>query len=291
MELAPTSPPVLNCVGCIETDELGALESATSRFELAAELAASGGQLDPAGGPEADRPLAFPADHGAHPDTRTEWWYLTGNLFTADGRRFGYQFTLFRVGLHPDEAAGDSDWRSNQLYMGHLAVSDIAGARHHSAERFARAAAGLAGAQTGPFAVWLGPWRLHSERDFFPLSLEAQHEEFGLDLRLDAGKPMVLQGERGLSRKSATPGNASYYYSITRLATAGELHDRLALMGARLASEVLNDLRDGHPILLQYSAYRLPLAGWQVPSVPVSDFDPLSPDRTAHRDRCSRFVS
>ena len=169
------------------------------------------------------REFLFPQDHGPHPDFATEWWYLTGNLFTADGRRFGYQFTLFRVGLHPDEAAGDSDWRSNQLYMGHLAVSDIAGARHHSAERFARAAAGLAGAQTGPFAVWLGPWRLHSERDFFPLSLEAQHEEFGLDLRLDAGKPMVLQGERGLSRKSATPGNASYYYSYTRLLTSGQV--------------------------------------------------------------------
>ena len=92
------------------------------------------------------RAFSFPGDHGPHPDFATEWWYLTGNLESDDGRRFGYQLTLFRVGLRPGEAAQDSDWRSNQLYMGHLAVSDIAGARHHSAERFARAAAGLAGA-------------------------------------------------------------------------------------------------------------------------------------------------
>ena len=92
------------------------------------------------------RRIVFPADHGAHPDYRIEWWYLTGNLESDDGRRFGYQLTLFRVGLRPGEAAQDSDWRSNQVYMGHLAVSDIAAGKHYSAERFARAAAGLAGA-------------------------------------------------------------------------------------------------------------------------------------------------
>ena len=170
------------------------------------------------------RAFSFPGDHGPHPDFATEWWYLTGNLESDDGRRFGYQLTLFRVGLRPGEAAQDSDWRSNQVYMGHLAVSDIAGGKHYSAERFARAAAGLAGARARPFEVWLGPWRLHSDNEFFPLALEAQDADFGLSLQLQAGdKPMVLQGERGLSRKSATPGNASYYYSFTRLPTTGEV--------------------------------------------------------------------
>jgi predicted secreted hydrolase len=170
------------------------------------------------------RAFSFPGDHGPHPDFATEWWYLTGNLESDDGRRFGYQLTLFRVGLRPGEAAQDSDWRTNQVYMGHLAVSDIAGGTHYSAERFARAAAGLAGARARPFEVWLGPWTLRSDGEFFPLVLEAQDADFGLSLQLQASdKAMVLQGERGLSRKSATPGNASYYYSFTRLPTTGEV--------------------------------------------------------------------
>jgi predicted secreted hydrolase len=170
------------------------------------------------------RTFRFPQDHAAHPDFATEWWYLTGNLSDENGRRFGYQFTLFRIGLRPGEVVKDSNWRSNQVYMGHLAISDIAAGQHYSAERFARAAAGLAGARAVPFEVWLGPWSLQAGSELFPLSLEAQHDGIGLSLQLQPGdKPMVLQGERGLSRKSATPGNASYYYSYTRLPTQGEL--------------------------------------------------------------------
>jgi predicted secreted hydrolase len=170
------------------------------------------------------REFQFPQDHGAHPDFAVEWWYLTGNLYSENRRRFGYQLTLFRIGLQPGEVAKDSNWRSNQIYMGHLAISDIAGARHYSAERFARAAAGLAGARAAPFEVWLGPWAMHADDGLFPMTVEAQHEGMGLSLQLQSGdKPMVLQGERGLSRKSATPGNASYYYSFTRLPTRGEL--------------------------------------------------------------------
>lgn len=170
------------------------------------------------------RAFQFPADHGAHPEYATEWWYLTGNLHTQSGQRFGYQFTLFRVGLRPGEAAQDSAWRTNQVYMGHLAISDIGAQQHHSAERFARAAAGLAGARVSPFEVWLGAWSMRGGAELFPLSVSAQHENIGLSLRLQTGdKPLVLQGDRGLSRKSAAPGNASYYYSFTRLPTSGEL--------------------------------------------------------------------
>jgi predicted secreted hydrolase len=170
------------------------------------------------------REFRFPDDHGAHPAFATEWWYLTGNLRTPSGRRFGYQFTLFRVGLRPGEPRKDSPWRTNQIYMGHLAISDIDAARHHSAERFERAATGLAGASAAPFEVWLGPWSLQGGAAFFPLTLSAAGDDFGLSLELHSGdKPLVLQGERGLSRKSARPGNASYYYSFTRLPTRGEL--------------------------------------------------------------------
>jgi predicted secreted hydrolase len=108
--------------------------------------------------------------------------------------------------------------------MGHIAISDIAAGGHHSAERFARAAAGLAGASASPFAVWLGSWSLRGGTGLFPLLLSAGNDDIGLSLQLQAGgKPLVLQGEGGLSRKSARPGNASYYYSFTRLPTQGEL--------------------------------------------------------------------
>ena len=170
------------------------------------------------------RAFRFPDDHGAHPEFATEWWYLTGNLRDESGRRFGYQFTLFRVGLRPGESLADSNWRAQQIYMGHIAISDIAAGRHHSAERFARAAAGLAGARPSPFAVWLGAWSLQGGTELFPLRLMAGNDDIGLSLQLQAGaKPLVLQGEDGLSRKSASPGNASYYYSFTRLPTQGEL--------------------------------------------------------------------
>ena len=171
------------------------------------------------------RPFRFPQDYGAHPEYATEWWYLTGNLQTQKGHRFGYQFTLFRVALRPGEPLQDSAWRTRQIYMGHLAISDVAAARHYSAERLSRAAAGLAGARATPFEVWLGPWSMRADSGLFPMKVSAENGDIGLSLQLLAGnKPIVLQGDRGLSRKSATPGNASYYYSFTRLPTRGELH-------------------------------------------------------------------
>ena len=171
------------------------------------------------------RDFRFPADHGPHQSFATEWWYFTGNLTSAQGERLGYQLTLFRVGLRPGMPADDSDWRAHQLYMGHLAISDLDRRKHHSAERFSRAAAGLAGAQAEPLHVWLGPWAIRgTPGSTFPLTLRADTPELSLDLTLEAGeKPLVLQGERGLSRKSAAPGNASYYYSYTRLPTRGTL--------------------------------------------------------------------
>lgn len=173
----------------------------------------------------APRAFVFPRDHGAHPAFATEWWYFTGNLRDPDGRRFGYQFTLFRIGLTPGAPLPDSDWRATQLYMGHFALSDVAERTHRSAERFSRAAAGLAGAGLQPLRVWLGPWSIRGGRDdLFPLRLQADTADFAIELSLAAGdKPVVLQGERGLSRKSAAAGNASYYYSFTRLPTSGRI--------------------------------------------------------------------
>ena len=168
------------------------------------------------------RPFQFPADHGPHPEFRNEWWYVTGNLADATGRPFGYQLTIFRIALSPIAPPADSPWRVNQVYMGHLALTDFAGNRHYGFERFSRGALGLAGAQATPFRIWLENWALTgAESDLFPLRLRAQEGDITLDLTLGTGKPIVLQGDRGLSQKSAEPGNASYYYSYTRLPTQG----------------------------------------------------------------------
>lgn len=172
----------------------------------------------------APRPFQFPADHGPHLEFRNEWWYVTGNLADAAGRRFGYQLTIFRIALSPTAPATDSNWRANQVYMGHFALTDVANNRHHSFERFSRGALGLAGGQVAPFGVWMEDWALTgSESDTFPLRLRAREGNIALDLTLDAGKPVVLQGDRGLSQKSAEPGNASYYYSHTRMPTQGKV--------------------------------------------------------------------
>jgi predicted secreted hydrolase len=168
------------------------------------------------------RPFHFPADHGPHPEFRNEWWYVTGNLADAAGRQFGYQLTFFRIALSPDPPATDSTWRTHQVYMGHFALTDVRGEKHQGFERFSRGAIGLAGAQATPFRVWLEDWALSGTgATTWPMRLQAQEGGIALDLTLQAGKPVVLQGDQGLSQKSAEPGNASYYYSHTRLPTQG----------------------------------------------------------------------
>lgn len=169
------------------------------------------------------RPLVFPADHGPHPEFKTEWWYYTGNLAAADGRRFGYQLTFFRIALTPESIPRLSAWGTSQLTMAHFAVTDPEGKRFFSAERFARNALGLAGSQAAPFRVWLEDWQAVGPQQTFPMALQAATDQVAIDLSLEAGKPVVLQGEQGLSRKSAEAGNASYYYSLTRLPTRGTL--------------------------------------------------------------------
>ena len=166
----------------------------------------------------------FPKDHGPHPEFQTEWWYFTGNLETSQGRRFGYQLTFFRMALAPGAPARPSRWGADQVYMAHCAVTDVNGKRFIFAERFSRAALGLAGAGGDPFAVWLEDWSAR-ETSPSPWSLKLIAAEGGatLDLELASLKPVVLNGEKGLSRKGGAPGNASYYYSIPRLATRGEL--------------------------------------------------------------------
>jgi hypothetical protein len=168
------------------------------------------------------REFSFPADHGPHPDFRNEWWYVTGNLDSDDGRRFGYELTIFRFALAPEPPASASQWRTNQVYIAHLAVTDADKDRFFVAQRYARGALGLAGAEAEPFKVWADDWSIAEER---PGSwrLAADDGEFAIDVSLSAQKAPVLNGVDGLSQKSSEPGNASYYYSITRLGTEGRV--------------------------------------------------------------------
>lgn len=173
---------------------------------------------------DAPREFVFPADHGPHPGFAVEWWYFTGNLQSRDGREFGYQFTLFRSAIQAERPALDSNWATNYAWMAHLAVSDISGQRFFADERFSREAIGIAGAQQAPWRVWLDDWQvLSDDADIGTMRLVAANAEVALDFTLDSRQEPVLQGDAGLSQKSAGVGNASYYYSLTRMPTTGTL--------------------------------------------------------------------
>jgi predicted secreted hydrolase len=168
--------------------------------------------------------FSFPHDHGAHNLYRTEWWYFTGNLQSSGGRKFGYELTFFRFVLSAKSYPSQSVWRNNQLYMAHLTLTDVKENRFYTDERFGRAGNELAGADNDKYHVWLYDWSAMAEGNIdFPLRLRAKSDQFAIDLLLNTQKSLVLQGEQGLSQKSAEPGNASYYYSYTRLPTQGTL--------------------------------------------------------------------
>ncbi|MCK6577435.1 MAG: carotenoid 1,2-hydratase [Anaerolineae bacterium] len=182
---------------------------------------------DPAGYARAVEPWdwQFPVDFGAHPEFQTEWWYYTGNLATEEGRRFGFQFTIFRRSITPAVEATESEWRTNQVYMAHFAVSDIADQRFFHESRLVRGAADLAGAVLTPnYRVWLEDWGISGLNPEATLTqIQARGGEFALNLTLEQTKPPALHGDDGLSAKSDQVGNASYYYSLTRLLTRGEV--------------------------------------------------------------------
>ena len=169
------------------------------------------------------RVLTFPADHASHPDYRIEWWYYTGNLKATDGRRFGYQVTFFRVGVDR-EPENPSPWAVRDLFMTHVAVTDIEGGQHLFDERLNRAGVGWAGARTDRLEVWNEDWRLGSDGEDHLISVASREAGFRLDLRLAASQVPVLHGMDGFSQKGSEPGNASHYYSLTRMDTTGALH-------------------------------------------------------------------
>ncbi|PTX99475.1 carotenoid 1,2-hydratase [Verrucomicrobia bacterium LW23] len=218
---------------------------------------------------------SFPADHGAHPDFRTEWWYFTGHLQEAnsindkdiptstpipkpdplatgtqpsydpdvpadgtpggaeylrvdkvvgdkkpDGRRFGFQFTLFRYGLQFTPVQVTSKWAVRDVMFGHMALTDLNAKRFYFGEILDRGALNQAGASTKEMKAWIRNWRIETVGPE-EYRVRGETPEFGMDMVITPRKKLVLQGAAGLSQKAEGAGNASYYYSYTRMTAAG----------------------------------------------------------------------
>jgi predicted secreted hydrolase len=166
----------------------------------------------------------FPRDHFEHPDFRTEWWYYTGNVRTADGARFGFELVFFRQGERRGESDNRSAWRVDDLYLAHVALTDIAGRRFLYKERLNRAGPGVAGASFAQRRVWNGNWSATWDGERQTLAAVADGIRF--HLQLAPLQPLVIHGEQGVSQKAEGAGKASYYVSFPRLAVTGEINGR-----------------------------------------------------------------
>jgi predicted secreted hydrolase len=231
----------------------------TSKFLVVSLTLALGTSQAPSPKPQAPSPwseakpgyvFSFPRDHASHPDFKIEWWYYTGNVHAADGRRFGYQVTFFRVGID-HTPKNPSQWAVRDLYMTHLAISDPKGSRYRYAEKLTRGGPGLAGARSDTYYTWNENWsaglaesrqpkaesrkpnadsRPFDKLRVAPSEVEGrQHfvkaidKSVGIDLLLDEGKTPAINGINGINQKGAREGNASHYYSMTRMPTKGTL--------------------------------------------------------------------
>ncbi len=212
--------------------------------------------------------FSFPRDHASHPAFQTEWWYYTGHL-AAGTRRFGFELTFFRVGLPRKPVANPSAWAAHDLVFLHLAVTDERGRRFLQHDDARREALGIAGADSTRYRVWLSSSRAWLDDDGSTHRLQGHAPGFGLDLALTPLRPPIVHGRDGVSPKTPGLGNASHYYSLTRLAAAGSVTlgrdtlevTGLAWMDHEFASNRLSDthtgwdwlsvqLEDGHDLML-----------------------------------------
>jgi predicted secreted hydrolase len=218
----------------------------------------------------------FPQDHAAHPSFRIEWWYYTGHL-RAGARAYGYEATFFRVALPRRSPAGEpSAWRARNVLFRHLALTDEAGRKFRFDDRAERQALDLAGADSTRYLTWLGDDYVGLEDDRRTHRVVGRAAEFALDLRLVPEKPPVIHGTDGVSRKAEGEGQASHYYSLTRLATRGRLvhgRDTLAVEGRSWMDHEWSSsrLRDTH-------------AGWDWFSIQLSDGRELMLYRLRRKD-------
>lgn len=193
---------------------------------------------------KATRPgvIHFPDDLGPHESFKTEWWYYTGNLKTDTGRHFGFQLTFFRQALDCKNRSENgsvevgktsentSVWRSSQLYFAHFAVTDTQNKTFYSTQRMNRGSIGIAGVRSVPFKAWIDDWQAvqaNADDGTLHLTARARAESlsaapaFSIHLTLTQQKPVILQGNRGLSRKGPGISDASHYYSFPGMTAQG----------------------------------------------------------------------
>lgn len=165
----------------------------------------------------------FPRDHFNHPEFQTEWWYYTGNLHDAQGRKFGFELTFFRQGVDRREHAGNAVWDVRDVWLAHLALSDIDGGKFLHAQRLNRSGPGLAGASLEQARVWNGNWQVQWNLANGTQQMQAFDPHFSLQLSMSPLKAPVIHGSNGVSQKAAGEGRASHYISLTRIETKGTL--------------------------------------------------------------------
>ena len=163
--------------------------------------------------------FSFPADHASHDEFKTEWWYYTGHLRAKDGRKFGYELTFFRSAVDIEDGVKNSNWKLDNVYMAHFALTDLQGKRFYYDEVLNRPALDLAGARTDRYEVWNGPWSAKLDNNKHLLS--AKTKDYRINLALVPEKPPVEHGKNGVSQKASCKGCASHYYSLTRMKTTG----------------------------------------------------------------------
>jgi predicted secreted hydrolase len=174
----------------------------------------------------------FPRDYFSHPDFATEWWYYTGNLTDPSGRPFGFELTFFRQAIDANATnftgqslvRAASVWRPDQVYLAHLALSDIQGRQFFHTERLSRAGPGLAGVSLDQARYWNGNWQVQWQLPGSAQRVQAVTPELTLQLELRPEKPPVIHGKNGVSQKGPEPGKASHYISFTRMAADGALY-------------------------------------------------------------------
>ena len=194
---------------------------------------------------------SFPADHAAHPEFRTEWWYYTGHLSTVKGRNFGFQLTFFRHALRSPSIQSQSSWALHTLYFAHFAITDEKEENYRFQEKVSRGALSVAGADSDIYRVWVEDWEVSLQGNKH--KLKAGKEDMGIDLALVPSKSPVIHGKNGVSQKAVGEGYASHYYSLTRMKARGELYwqgqsykvEGLAWMDHEFGSNQLRDYQVG----------------------------------------------
>lgn len=215
----------------------------------------------------------FPRDYFNHEEFQTEWWYYTGNLTASNGHKFGFELTFFRQGVDRS-AAKPQTWDVRDVYLAHLALSDLEGGKFYHSERVNRSGPGIAGASEAEKRIWNGNWSARWEGD--EQTLQAADDRFAFTLNLAPQKPPVVHGERGVSQKAAGAGHASHYISLTRMRTAGNIRvgsEEFAVSGLAWMD---------HEFFTQQLAQDQ--AGWDWVSVQLSDDTELMLYRMRKKD-------